>query len=129
MQDYITNNFHGISGMRSTSYMLPGRMYGGRIREKSPSFRGLCIKQLHTHFFMSKIQTRKTFPKSVLRSGINSKSMQEGLAFPATAQLKTHTLALHCLQGVTTGTLFQPTLAQSHPKLFLMQYKVMNLSL
>lgn len=59
MQDYITNNFHGISGMRSTSDILPGRMCGGRTTEKPLSVRGLCIKHLHTHFFHVKNPNKK----------------------------------------------------------------------
>jgi len=63
MQDYITNNFHGISGMSSTSYILPGRMRGGRTREKSLCFPGLCIKHLHAHFFHVKNPNKKNlFP-------------------------------------------------------------------
>lgn len=106
MQDYVTNDFHGISGMRTTSYILPGRMCGGRTREKSLCFRGLCIKHLHARFFHVKNPNKKNFfPQSLLRSEINN-SVQRGMPSPATAQLKVHTLVLHRLQGVTTEKRF-----------------------
>lgn len=129
MQDYITNNFHGISGMRGTSYILPGRMCGGRTREKSLSFRGFCILSARSLFYVKNPNKKNIFPQSLLRSEINSSCVQGGMPSPTTAQLKVHTLVQHCLQGVTTGKLFQPTLAQSHPKLLLMRCKVTNLSL
>lgn len=83
MQDYVTNNFHGISGMRTTSYILPGRMCGGRTREKSLRFRGLCIKHLHAHFFHVKNPNKKNFsPQSLLRSEINNPLCAKGHALP-----------------------------------------------
>lgn len=119
MQDYITNNFRGISGMQSTSYILPRRMCGGRTREKTLCFRGSCIKYLHDHIFYVKNSNKKNvFSRSLMRSEINNSA--RGMPSPATAQLIVYTLVLHCLQGVTTGKLFQPTLAQIHPKLLLM---------
>lgn len=103
-------------------------MGGGRTREKSLCFRDSCIKHLHAHIFHVKNPNKKNiFPQSLLRSEINH-SVQAGMPSSATAQLKVHTLVLHCLQGVTTEKLFQPTLAKSHPKLLLMRCKVTNLS-
>lgn len=129
MQDYITNNFHGISGMRSTSYILPGRMCGGRTGEKSLCFRGLRVLFTRLLFYVKNPNKKNILPQSLLRSEIKNNSVQGGMPSPATAQLKVHALVQHCLQGVTTGKLFQLTLAQSHPKLLLMRCKVTNLSL
>lgn len=87
MQDYIANNFHGISGMQSTSYILPGRMCGGRTREKTSRSRGLCIKDLHAHFFNVRNSNKKNiFSQSLLRSEINKSARGNALPCHGTAQ-------------------------------------------
>lgn len=72
MQSYITNNFHGISH-KSTNYILPVRICGGRARDRSLCLQVSSINRLHTHFFHVKNPNKKSsFPQSWLKSQVNS---------------------------------------------------------
>lgn len=91
MQSYITNNFHGVSHRRSTNYILPIRICGGRTRDKSLCFQGLSIKHLHAHFVHVKDPNKKSsFPQSLLRSQINNNSVQGVTPSPARAAQRVH---------------------------------------
>lgn len=114
MQSYITNNFHGISHRKSTNYILPVRICGGRTRDKSLWFQGLSIKHLHAHFVHVKNPNKKSsLPQSLLRLQTNNNSVRGVISSPARAAQS----GLHHLQAAST--LSQPTLAQSHSKLLL----------
>lgn len=91
MQSYITNNFHGISHRKSTNYILPVRICGGRTRDKSLWFQGLSMKHLHAHFVHVKNPNKKSsLPQSLLRLQTNNNSVRGVMSSPARAAQSVH---------------------------------------